>query len=140
MEKEKTTYLVEFANGRRQKITVPSDWKVTFGPAAVGVNKKGLGGREVPLALRFYENDTQQRAIFTNVVYFRDTSIQIEEERVDVHQKEGYVECEGKRKAVAFQATSRQWVDPDKPDEKFPALTAGGNIFEGEQSTEIERM
>ena len=126
---KETTYLIEFKNGKRQRITVPSAWKVTFGPAARGTNSaKGLS-REMPLALRFYENETKQRAIFTDVILFRDTSIKIEEERVDVQQKDGYVECEGHRKAVNFQATSKQWIDPDAPAKEMPQLPADTEIF-----------
>jgi hypothetical protein len=126
---EEKTYLIEFENGKRQRITVPESWKVTFGPAARGTNKdKGLS-RQMPLALRFYESDTKQRAIFTDVVSFRDVSIKIEEERVNTQQKDGFVECDGKRKGVTFQATSRQWVDPDKPAEELPALPTDSEIF-----------
>jgi hypothetical protein len=130
MVEEMTTYLIEFKNGKRQKVTVPSDWKVTFGPAAVGINKKDGPFQKMPLALRFYENDTKQRAIFTDVVYFRDTSIKIEEEHVDVQQKAGFVECEGKRKQVDFQATTKQWVDPDISRETMPALPSDVSIFD----------
>lgn len=128
MDEEKT-YLIEFENGRRQKITVPESWKVTFGPAARGANGDKKLGRTMPLALRFYESDTKQRAIFTDVISFRDTSIKIEEERIDTQRKDGYVECEGKRKGVTFQAESRQWVDPDTSNEEMPLLPTDESIF-----------
>lgn len=125
---KETTYLIEFENGRRQKITVPSTWKVTFGPAARGSNgEKGMR-QKMPLALRFYEAETKQRAIFTDVVCFRDVSIKIEEERVDVQQKDGFMECEGERKRVNFQATSKAWVNPDAIV-TMPALPADTDIF-----------
>lgn len=85
--------------------------------------------RKIPLALRFYENDTKQRAIFTDVANFRDVSIKIEEEAIDIQQKDGYMECDGKRKGVTFQATSRQWIDPDEPKQQFPALPSDASIF-----------
>ena len=132
-EESKTTYLIEFENNNRQRITVPSKWKVTFGPLAIrGANsgrKVGLQ-QKMPIALRFYENDNRQRAVFTNVLSFRDMSIGIEEERVDIQQKNGYVECDGRKKNVAFQATSKQWVNPDGEEESaFPALPADVDIF-----------
>lgn len=127
-DKKEVTYLIEFENGKKQKITVPSNWKVTFGPAAVGVNAEKYS-KKMPLALRFYENGEKQRAIFTDVANFRDMSIKIEEERIDVQQKDGYMECEGRRKRVNFQATSRQWVDPDATDNQVPQLPADTDIF-----------
>jgi len=62
--------MVEFEDGTRKQITVPSSWKVTFGPLVK--RKSGSGGRptdfanQMPIALRFYESETKQRAIFTN--------------------------------------------------------------------------
>ena len=107
-----TTYLLEFKNGERQKITVASSWKVTFGPAVAGVNK-GRSDLQMPMALRFYEAENKQRAIFTDVVSFRDVAIVIEEERVNTQEKQGYVEVDGKRKSTTFRAETREWVDPD---------------------------
>ena len=77
------TYLIVHEDGTRRKITIPSTWRVTFGPAARGGNmpkRPGGPSYKMPMALRFYENDTQQRAIFTDVVSFRDMSIPIQEE------------------------------------------------------------
>ena len=124
-----TTYLIEFENGKRQKVTVPSNWKVTFGPAAKGTEHATGRGQKMPLALRFYESDKVQKAIFTDVVGFRDTSIEIQEEVVNVSEKQGYVEYEGKRKKTSFQATTREWVNPDKVDDK-PQLPQGTEVYE----------
>lgn len=110
---EMKTYIIEFENNKRQRITVPASWKVTFGPAAAGVNKGNNNHLKMPMALRFYERTDLQRAIFTDVKSFRDNSIQIEEERVDVREKAGFVEVEGTRKATTFQAKTKTWVDPD---------------------------
>jgi hypothetical protein len=76
-----TTYLVE-KRDEKLKITVPSDWKVTFGPVAVGSGKQprnyGYDAGNGSMAIRFYESDTKQRAIFTGVTGFRDLSIPVE--------------------------------------------------------------
>ena len=116
-EESTTTYLLEFDNGKRQRITVPSSWKVTFGPAARGTNGPSQRNYNMPLALRFYENEKKQRAIFTDVKSFRDTSIVIEEERISVQEKEGFVEAAGKRKRTSFQVKTKEWVNPDCHDE-----------------------
>jgi len=119
------TYLIEFANGRRQKVTVPEDWKVTFGPAAAGVNKE-RNGYKMPLAIRFYESKEKQRAIFTDVVSFRDMSISIEEERVESKTKIGQMEIDGMRKNVNLNAHVRSWINPDDEDElNAPAISMG---------------
>jgi hypothetical protein len=111
---EMTTYLIEFENRTKKKITVPSAWKVTFGPSYVGPNKQTIGRQfNIPLALRFYEANDKQRAIFTDVTSFRDMSIQIEEEIVNTKIKEGFVEVDGTRKATSFSATVKEWVNPD---------------------------
>ena len=71
----KITYEIQSVEGTYQ-IDVPADWKVTFGPVAVGAtNKRGYGDSSGSMALRFYESDTKQRAIFTGVHSFRDVSI-----------------------------------------------------------------
>lgn len=103
MSKE-TTYLIEFKSGKRQKITVPSDWKVTFGPAAVGKSRTSPSDLKMPMALRFYENDKKQRAIFTDVKNFRDTSIKIE--------------------------TVKEWIDPDKHEEDLPQFPNDEEVFD----------
>jgi hypothetical protein len=113
MSKE-TTYLIVHEDGTERKITVPSDWKVTFGPAAKGINKAAHQNFKIPLALRFYEAETKQRAIFTDVVSFRDLSIKTEVKRISTQEKQGFMECDGKRKATTFQAKTEEWVDPDK--------------------------
>ena len=111
-----TTYLITHDNGDERKVTVPSDWKVTFGPAAKGMQRgTGPNNLKIPLALRFYEAETKQRVIFTDVSSFRDMSIKTQILKKSVQQKEGFMECDGERKATTFQATTEEWIDPDKP-------------------------
>lgn len=65
---ETTTYEIETNRGT-YRITVPSTWKVTYGPVSPG--KFGDGGN----ALRIYEDEKRQRAMLTNVTSFRDISL-----------------------------------------------------------------
>ena len=116
-KEETTTYEIEFDNKTKKRITVPSSWKVTFGPASAG-NQKGHSQFKMPLALRFYENKDRQRAIFTDVASFRDLSIKLEEEVVNTRIKEGFVEVDGARKATSFSATTKEWVDQDRAAEQ----------------------
>jgi hypothetical protein len=128
---EEKTYIIDCENGSRRKVTVPASWKVTFGPCVKGMNSGDRDHRKVPMALRFYESETKQRAIFTDVVSFRDTSIKIQEEKIRVSEKDGYMECEGVRKRTSFQASVREWVDPDVITER-PLLPKDSEIFEVE--------
>jgi len=122
-KKEQTTYLIVHTDGTERRITVPSDWKVTFGPVAKGVNKT----YQMPLALRFYENETRQRAIFTDVVSFRDMSIPILIRKEKTQEKKGFMECEGQKKATTFKATISEWINPDEIDEKI-ALPGSADV------------
>lgn len=126
------TYLIEFQNGKRQKITVPDNWKVTYGPAVKGNYASSAHEQryKMPMALRFYESDDKQRAIFTDVVGFRDMSIKIEEEEIKVQEKDGYVECDGMRKRTTFQAKTREWVNPDSIVNSVPALPSDPQMYD----------
>lgn len=68
------TLLVVDAQGKF-KITIPADYKVTFG----GFNQ---GGKypDGTAALRIYEAENKQRACFKGVFAFFDTSLPIERE------------------------------------------------------------
>jgi len=137
MENSKTTYLIEYENGRKQKVTVPSEWKVTFGPLAIrGTNSSKPHSQKMPIALRFYEKEKLQKAVFTNVVNFRDMSIEIMEERTNTQHKDGFVSCDGRKKNVSFQATTRQWVNPDEESESFPMLPSDVDIFDLQETDE----
>ena len=118
------TYLLEMYDGSKRKITVPASWKVTFGPAAVprtapSGNKAFSGNaNKMPMAIRFYESKDQQRAIFTDVVNFRDMSIPILEERVEVKTKRGTLSVDGANRNVSMNATIKQWLNPDEDNEE----------------------
>ena len=127
-EKDEKTYHVKFKNGDEKRITVPADWKVTFGPCVVK-DRNTPRDHEMPLALRFYENSDKQRAIFTNVESFRDMSINIVEKKVNVKEKEGYMECDGMRKATTFRAQTTEWVDPDDDKQDIPLLPDDSEMF-----------
>jgi hypothetical protein len=79
-EEKMKTYEVETVDGGKRRITIPASWKVTFGPLIPGVQQDRYGrNRRYPIALRIYESKEQQRAIFTDVASFRDTSIVVED-------------------------------------------------------------
>jgi hypothetical protein len=57
------------------RIKIPETWKVTYGPV---VGAKGDGGQFQGNALRVWESDTKQRALFMGVISFCDRSIEVE--------------------------------------------------------------
>jgi hypothetical protein len=57
--------------GDRFRIDIPANFKVTFGSLTPGSKYGGA------MALRVYESETKQRAVFTDVVSFRDLSIPV---------------------------------------------------------------
>lgn len=124
-KKEQTmiTYYVQRMDGNDQKVTVPASWKVTFGPIHPGKNGHDSGKP----ALRFYESNTKQRMVITNVMSFRDCSIKVEEKRVNVKQQTVSVREGDGMKDVIMEGRIEEWVDPDKPQQRntefFKAIT-----------------
>jgi len=113
-----TTYYVEKTNGQDQKVTVPSGWKVTFGPQNPGV--KGHGPTGEP-CLRFYESANQQRMVITGVKSFRDMAIKVEEKRV-TNKQESFrkADADGVEKVVVLNGSMEEWVNPDEPRPASP--------------------
>lgn len=116
MTTDTKTILMNLKDGTKRKITIPKDWKVTFGTLIPG--GKNEVNPERGLALRVYSGSTkeQQHAVFTDVVSFRDTSILIEEEKIETKDQAAYVEVPGEgRQVVNVEAKIRTWVNPDDP-------------------------
>ena len=122
------TLLVRKKDGSEFQIDIPEEWKVTFGPIAIGASKSD--GR-IPIALRIYETEKLQRAIFTDVDSFRDMSIPIREKHVNVQTKDGFVEVDGSRKRTSFQAQTFEWIDPDDTPEggKLLSMPSDQEVF-----------
>lgn len=116
---DKRTYVLNMKDGTKQKVTVPSNWKLTFGPLVPGSKDGNLNGAGA-LVLRIYEGSKEnQRAVFTGVESWRDTQeLQIQVEQVQTKQQAAQVDIPGEgRKDVVAHMEVRQWVDPDKPQQ-----------------------
>lgn len=118
-----TTYILTMLGGGLRKVTVPSAYKVTFGPLVMP--KKGDGGgyaenNSRTLCLRFYEGTTQ-RAVFTDVRSFRDQSIPIEERITRTKTQVVAKHAPTGRRNVEVQASVSEWVNPDEPQESSAA-------------------
>ena len=104
-DKANITYEVKTRSEGKLRITVPEDWKVTFGPVSPG-GKYGGGGE---LALRFYESDTKQRAIFTDVVSFRDLSIPVQRQLKKSSGSQEWTADENGTESKAQTKVEREW-------------------------------
>lgn len=120
MMAETKTYILELKGGRQRKIEIPADWKVTFGPIAPG--SRAHNGADA-MALRIYESKEQQRAIFTDVVSFREAGIPILEKTVKVKQQRGTRSTKSGSKDVMLEARVTEWTDPDAPEEPDAEFT-----------------
>ena len=98
MNEERTLLVTD--NQGQFKITIPADWKVTFGTA--GGNRNGYDDRE----LRIYESDKKQRACFTGVRSFRDLSLPLFR-LIESESGEMTWEDDGEGNRLAKKATKR---------------------------------
>lgn len=90
----------------RFRIDIPANFKVTFGPLTPG--SKFGGGQ---YALRVYESETKQRAVFVDVSSFRDLSIPY---RRFVKNTKAHAESESSSKGRSASSEvqfSDEWVE-----------------------------
>lgn len=78
---EETRELLIQATTEELLLTVPSKWKITFGMLQPG-ERYSEGA-----VLRIYESDKQQRAVFRNVVSFRDLSMPLKRKLIKEESK-----------------------------------------------------
>lgn len=122
------TYIIErvknSGNGLETlKLEVPDEWKVTFGPVVVprgGPRQNTYGQGQMPWALRFYESENRQRAIFMNVVNFIDQSINVEKL---THETVDGVEMPEWREYINM-------MPAELPDDGIPVETVGTDFTE----------
>lgn len=110
MTEAKTTYLLVMKDGSQKKVTVPTAWKVTFGALYPG--KEANSGKT---GLRFYSSGNKQHAVFTDVEYFRDTSIAIEERVTKTQQETFYKDTTEGKKSYVVEGKVSEWQNPDAP-------------------------
>lgn len=85
-KQDKRTYILHMLGGGQRKVTVPARWKATFGNVMPYNSKvtgpahaSSIAGWEYRIALRFYDGSKENlRAVFNDVAYFHDDSVQIE--------------------------------------------------------------
>lgn len=114
------TYILELKNGDTRKITVPAHWKLTYGNV-VPYQGKGHNPGEARIALRLYDGSKENlRAVYTDVVSFRDAEIGTLEKRTQVQRKASQRNTDKGMRDVIIEARVTEWVDPDKEDGSGP--------------------
>lgn len=112
---EVTTYLLNMADGTRQKITVPKHFQMTFGPLVPGAKEPHLNGRQA-LVLRIWEGCKEnQRACISGVLGFRDMTLSVEVEVTTSQEEVVRRHTEDGEKNVVMRGEVREWKNPDSP-------------------------
>lgn len=107
------TYILELKNGDTRKITVPGHWKLTYGNV-VPYNKNSHNPTESRVALRLYDGTKENlRAVYTDVVSFRDAEIGTLEKRTTVQRKASTKDSPQGARDVIIEARVTEWVNPD---------------------------
>lgn len=113
---ETKTYALELKNGDTRRITIPSDWKLTFGQL-VPHTLRDTNGRSSMVALRIYGKSKEDlRAVMTDVVAFRDMSFDLLEKRTKVQRQTAQKRTPQGMKDVIVEAAVSEWVNPDADD------------------------
>lgn len=113
------TFFLELKNGNVRQITIPGNWKLTFGQL-VPHTLRDTHGATSQVALRIYEGSKENlRAVMTDVVAIRDASIAIKEKRTTTQHKVMQKQTPHGAKNVTVEARVTEWVNPDadEPDE-----------------------
>lgn len=111
------TYILELKNGDTRKITVPAHWKLTYGNVVPYAGKGTMNPSEARVALRLYDGTKDNlRAVYTDVVSFRDAAIGTLEKRTQVQRKASQRATDKGMRDVIVEARVTEWVDPDNED------------------------
>lgn len=99
--------LVQTGGGRLIVDNIPANAKVTYGPVSPG-KPSGYGEGN---ALRIYTTAGNQLAVFKNVEYFRDLSLNVREEKVTKTVREDAERGpDGEYRKSDYEST-REWVE-----------------------------
>jgi hypothetical protein len=102
-ENGRKIYILKTKDGIR-KLTVPAEWKITYGKLHGGREDGKYGGSGEGNVLRIYESKEKQRAVFTGVQEFIDASLGFEklvtnkEEKLEVLHSRGITDAKEQRK------------------------------------------
>jgi len=95
------------------RLSIPEDWKVTYGPV---VGAKSNGGSYHGNALRVWESDTKQRVMIMDVIQFCDLSVQVQIRAIRPHGSQKWY------RASTGVAGEFAWKDPEEVVAGIPDL------------------
>lgn len=108
------TLIIEYANGDKERVTIPGNAKVTYS----SINPQSKGGYVSDYALRVYEGRTassSQIACFVGVKSFCDASLK--RKRLQVDEAHEHESSSNGRESKSKSKTRREerWEDVDVP-------------------------
>ena len=110
MPEETRTLLIETVREELQ-LEVPAKWKITFGALQPG-QSQSYGRDTNGTVLRIYESDKQQRAVFRDVLSFRDLSMPLKRRVVTTKEnKKGKHDSKGNAEYEAAVEVDDEWED-----------------------------
>lgn len=131
-EEKTKTYIMDLNNGTVRKVTVPANWKLTFGPTIPYSGKGSTSIHGGGTALRFYEGNKENlRAAFTDVRAFRDADMPVQERRTQIQKKTIQKDAHGGTKNVEVEARITEWVNPDDVEDSEQAAQPFLNMIGG---------
>lgn len=108
------TYEIVTSHGK-QRITVPETHKVTFGAVVPGAKANSYSGGG--WGLRIWESADKQRAVFSDVVSFRDLSIPVEVMAVRKFGEEDWTPDDGSYTGKKAETVEKAWKPIDEVNE-----------------------
>lgn len=109
--------LIQRSNGQQQLIRgIPATSKLTYGPVNPG--KQGYGAN----CLRIYTAGNNQLAVFTDVSWFRDTSLIVRTRKKSEKQNREAEHGPKGSKVASHTEETYEWVDGDTEDPGPQAL------------------
>lgn len=103
--------LVQRTNGQQQIVGgIPATAKLTYGPVNPG--KQGYGAN----CLRIYTAGNNQLAVFTDVAWFRDMSLNVRSRKKSEKQSREAEHGPAGAKVASHTEESYEWVDGDLED------------------------
>lgn len=107
---ETRTYEIVTTRGK-QRVTVPESYKITFGAVVPGSKANGYGGG---WGLRIWETADKQRAVFSDVISFRDLSIPIEVAAVRKFGSDEWIADDGTWVGKNAELVEKGWMSIDR--------------------------
>lgn len=115
MTQETKTLHIEMTKGNDRKITIPSDWTITFGPVAIGARNLG----ESPNVLRLYADAGKKhlKAVFRGVAAFHEEGIEIAEKVVRTKKRTFKRGEKNGEQTYAAEVRQTSWRNPFADDD-----------------------